>query len=82
MMTIALGGDETSAIYAKLKPIVDIPLLLRPLAYFFVPTFDAYFDADSSHRLLKFEGPLGPPGVPNATMLADQRLSGAGVPIH
>jgi hypothetical protein len=85
MMTIALGGDDTPAIHAKLKPIVDIPILLRPLAYFFTPTFDAYFDADSSHRLLKFEGPLGPPGVPNATMLADERLSGSGAhrfPIH
>jgi hypothetical protein len=78
MMTVALGGDDKSAIHAKLKPIVDTPILLRPLAYFFVPTFDAYFDSDSSHRLLKFEGPLGPPGVPNATMLADDRLSGSG----
>jgi hypothetical protein len=77
MMTVALGRDDKSAIHAKLEPIVDIPLLLRPLAYFFTPSFDAYFDADSSHRLLKFEGPLGPPGVPNATMLADQKLSGS-----
>jgi hypothetical protein len=23
--------------------------------------------------LLKFEGPLGPPGVPNATMIADEK---------
>ena len=38
-------GDDTRAIHAKLKPIVDTPILLRPL-----PTFDAYFDADSSHR--------------------------------
>src|SRR5579862_4295810 len=82
MTTVALGGDDTSAIHAKLTPIVDTPLLLRPLAYFFVPTFDAYFDVDSSHRLLKFEGPLGPPGVPNATMLADEKLSGTDAPIH
>ena len=78
MMTVALGGDDKSAIHAKLKPIVDTPILLRPLTYFFVPTFDAYFDAGSSHRLLKFEGPLGPPGVPNATMLADEKLSASG----
>ena len=78
MMTVALGGDDARAIHAKLEPIVDIPILLRPLAYFFVPSFDAYFDADSSHRLLKFEGPLGPPGAPNATMLADEKLSGSG----
>ena len=77
MTTVALGADDTRAIHAKLDPIVDIPILLRPLAYFFTPSFDAYFDADSSHRLLKFEGPLGPPGVPNATMLADEKLSGA-----
>jgi hypothetical protein len=76
MTTVALGSDDASAIHAKLDPIIDIPLLLRPLAYFFVPSFDAYFDADSSHRLLKFEGPLGPPGAPNATMLADEKLSG------
>jgi hypothetical protein len=78
MTTVALGADDTRAIHAKLEPIVDIPILLRPLAYFFTPTFDAYFDTDSSHRLLKFEGPLGPPGVPNATMVADEKLSGAG----
>jgi len=78
MMTVGLGGDDKNAIHAKLEPIVDIPILLRPLAYFFTPSFDAYFDADSSHRLLKFEGPLGPPGVPNATMLADEKLSISG----
>ncbi len=71
--TIALTTDDTNAIYAKLKPIVDVPFLLRPLAYFFIPTFDAYFDTDPSHRLLKFEGPLGPPGVPTATMIADEK---------
>ena len=78
MMTVALGADDKNAIHAKLEPIVDIPILLRPLAYFFTPSFDAYFDADPSHRLLKFEGPLGPPGVPNATMLADEKLSISG----
>ena len=70
---IALTSDDTNAIYTKLKPIVDVPFLLRPLAYFFIPTFDAYFDTDPSHRLLKFEGPLGPPGVPTATMIADEK---------
>jgi hypothetical protein len=73
-MTVALGGDDAPAIHAQLEPIVDIPILLRPLAYFFTPSFDAYFAADRSHRLLKFVGPLGPPGVPNATMLADQTV--------
>jgi hypothetical protein len=77
-MTVALRGDDAPAIHAKLEPIVDIPLLLRPLAYFFTPSFDAYFDADSSHRLLKFEGPVGPPGVPIATMLADEKVSASG----
>src|SRR5208283_5957591 len=82
IIAVALGGDDARAIHAKLKPSVDIPMLLRPLAYFFTPSFDAYFDADSSHRLLKFEGPLGPPGVPNATMVADEKVSSSeeGVP--
>jgi hypothetical protein len=73
MMRVALGGDDTRAIHAKLKHIVDTPILLRPLVYFFVPAFDAYFNADSSHRPLKFEGP----GVPNANMLADEKLLGS-----
>lgn len=74
-VTVALGADDARAIHARLEPIVDIPILLRPLAYFFTPTFDAYFDADAPHRVLKFVGPLGPPGVPNATMLADEKVS-------
>jgi hypothetical protein len=74
LTSVALASDDAQAIHAQLKPIVDIPILLRPLAYFFVPTFDGYFAADSSHRLLKFEGPLGPPGVPNATMIADEKV--------
>jgi len=78
MITVALGGDDAPAIHAKLKPIVDIPILLRPLAYFFTPSFDAYFEPDPPHRLLKFEGPIGPPGVPNATMLADEKISSSG----
>ncbi len=73
--TIALSGDDARAIHATLKPIVEVPLLLRPLAYFFIPTFDAYFEADTAHRILKFEGPLGPPGVPNATMVADEKIA-------
>ncbi len=72
---VALTSDEAPAIHTRLKPIIEVPLLLRPLAYFFIPSFDVYFAADSSHRMLKFEGPLGPPGVPNATMLADEKLA-------
>jgi len=79
--TIALTSDDQNAIYTRLKPIVDVPLLLRPLAYFFIPTFDAYFDAGPSHRLLKFEGPLGPPGVPNATMIADEKAPSSALPV-
>ena len=75
--TIALGADEAQAIHAKLIPKVVIPLLLRPLAYFFIPTFDAYFDPRPPHRLLKFEGPLGPPGAPSAHMQADKKVPGA-----
>jgi hypothetical protein len=75
--TIALTTDDRPAVHAQLIPIVDVPLLLRPLAYFFIPSFDAYFDTDAPHRLLKFEGPLGPPGVPNATMIADENLPAA-----
>jgi hypothetical protein len=74
LTTVALTRDDARAIHAQLKPIVDIPILLKPLAYFFIPSFDAYFAADPTHRVLKFEGPLGPPGVPNATMIADEKV--------
>jgi len=75
LTSVALTSDDARAIHAKLKPIVDVPILLRPLAYFFIPSFDGYFAPDSSHRLLKFEGPLGPPGAPTATMIADEKVS-------
>ena len=73
--TLELEGCATKALHARLRPKVDVPLLLRPIAYFFIPQYDVYFDANMPSRLLKFDGPLGPPGVPEAHMVADPKVS-------
>ena len=58
----------------RLKPIIELPTFLKPIAYFLIPTFDLYLADDQSRRLLQFEGPLGPPGAPTARFTADPQL--------
>jgi hypothetical protein len=73
--TLDLNGRAMKALHAHLQPNVHIPLLLRPIVYFFIPQYDVYFEANTPARLLKFDGPLGPPGAPEAHMVADAKVS-------
>ena len=42
--------------HVKLKPVVDLPFFLKPLAYFLVPTCDVYLQNSPPYRLLvRFE---------------------------
>ena len=72
--TVPVGSAEASAIHCKLKPRVEVPILLRPIAYFLIPSFDLDFDANPGHRVLKVEGPFGPPGAPVAHMIGDEKI--------
>ncbi len=66
--------DGVGALHLKLKPIVDLPVFLKPLKYFLIPTLDAYLQDAPPYRLLEFTGPLGPPGSAPAHFIADARL--------
>jgi hypothetical protein len=59
------------AAHSKIKPIINLPVYLKPVAYFLIPNFDLYLDPSDGHRLLDFLGPFGPPGSPNAHFVAD-----------
>ena len=66
--------DGVGALHLKLKPIVDLPVILKPLKYFLIPTLDVYLQDAPPYRLLEFTGPLGPPGSAPAHFVADARL--------
>ena len=66
--------DGVAAIHLKLRPIVDLPLFLKPLRYFLIPTLDVYLQDGPPYRLLEFTGPLGPPGSAPAHFIADAQL--------
>ena len=66
--------DGVAATHLKLKPIVDLPLFLKPLKYFLIPTLDVYLQDDPPYRLLEFTGPLGPPGSAPSHFIADAQL--------
>ena len=66
--------DGVGALHLKLKPIVNLPVFLKPLKFFLIPTLDAYLQDTPPYRLLEFTGPLGPPGSAPAHFIADTRL--------
>jgi hypothetical protein len=69
--TPAQGGAQTKGLRMKLRPVVNLPVYLRPIAYFLIPTFDFDLQDLPPHRLLQFTGPFGPPGSPDTHFVAD-----------
>ena len=67
-------GDGADALHIRITPIVDLPLFLKPLKFFLIPTLDAYLQDTPPYRLLEFTGPLGLPGSAPVHFIADARL--------
>jgi hypothetical protein len=80
--TLALGGAQTKGLRMKLRPVVNLPFYLKPIAYFLIPTFDFYLQDGPSHRLLQFTGPFGPPGSPDTHFVADADLPAESARAH
>ncbi len=47
-----------------------IPLsgLVTRLAWPFLPKYHMWYEEDTLHRLVRFEGPYGPPGAPEMVL--------------
>jgi hypothetical protein len=47
---------------------VKMPSILNKLAKPFLPKYHMWYEAKAPHRLLRFEGPYGPPGAPEIVL--------------
>lgn len=54
--------------YPDLNDWVSLGSVLTRLAKPFIPKYRMWFEAGSPHRLVRFEGPYGPPGAPEIVL--------------
>lgn len=61
-----IGRCETVKVvmYPDLNDWIALGSVLTRLAKPFIPKYRMWFDASAPHRLVRFEGPYGPPGAP------------------
>lgn len=62
-----VAADEL-LMYPDLNDWVKLPAVLTKLAKPFVPKYRMWFEREAPHRLLRFEGPYGPPGAPEVVL--------------
>jgi hypothetical protein len=65
-ITTPIGKRETVKVvmYPDLNDWIALGSVLTRLAKPFIPKYRMWFDAAAPHRLVRFEGPYGPPGAP------------------
>jgi hypothetical protein len=54
--------------YPDLNDWVSLGAMLSTLAKPFLPKYRMWFEASAPHRLIRFEGPYGPPGAPEIVL--------------
>jgi hypothetical protein len=66
--SVAIGGRTHEAVelvmYPDLNDWVPMGTLLTKLARPFLPKYHMWYERSAPHRLVRFEGPYGPPGAP------------------
>ncbi len=67
---LPIGRRETCRVimYPDLNDWVSLGSVLSRLAKPFIPKYRMWFEADAPRRLLRFEGPYGPPGAPEIVL--------------
>jgi hypothetical protein len=67
---LPLGRVEAVEVemYPDLNDWVRLGSVLTKLAKPFLPKYRMWFEPSAPHRLLRFEGPYGPPGAPEITL--------------
>jgi hypothetical protein len=65
-----IGKRETVKVimYPDLNDWIALGSVLTRLAKPFIPKYRMWFDASAPHRLVRFEGPYGPPGAPEIVL--------------
>jgi hypothetical protein len=69
-ITAPIGARECLRVimYPDLNDWVSLGSVLTRLAKPFIPKYRMWFEAGSPHRLVRFEGPYGPPGAPEIVL--------------
>ena len=65
-----IGKRETVKVimYPDLNDWISLGSVLTKLAKPFIPKYRMWFEAAAPHRLVRFEGPYGPPGAPEIVL--------------
>ncbi len=73
-VTVPAGRFETTEVllYPDLNDWVKLPSIITKLSKPFVPKYHMWYERES-RRLVRFEGPLGPPGAPEIVIELDHR---------
>ena len=70
MLAAPIGKLETVKVimYPDLNDWISLGSVLTRLAKPFIPKYRMWFEASAPHRLVRFEGPYGPPGAPEIVL--------------
>jgi hypothetical protein len=70
--TLSVGGKSYEVVelvmYPDLNDWVPLGSMLTRLVKPFLPKYHMWYERASPHRLVKFEGPYGPPGAPELVL--------------
>ncbi|MGH7435058.1 MAG: hypothetical protein ACRENE_05225 [Polyangiaceae bacterium] len=70
--SVSIGGRSHEVVelvmYPDLNDWVPMGTLLTKLAKPFLPKYHMWYERSAPHRLVRFEGPYGPPGAPELVL--------------
>ena len=69
-LTLPIGSRDAIEVimYPDLNDWIALGSVLTRLAKPFVPKYHMWYDPEAPYRLLRFEGPYGPPGAPEIVL--------------
>ena len=69
-LDVPAGKLETveMSMYPDLNDWVNLGSMINTLAKPFLPKYRMWFEANAPHRVVRFEGPYGPPGAPEIVL--------------
>lgn len=72
---VPAGRIDTTEVllYPDLNDWVKLPSIITKLSKPFLPKYHMWYEREAPHRLVRFEGPLGPPGAPEIVIELEKR---------